>query len=65
MDLEFRYRLWTMQILENMGIVKELMPEPDSQGGSIWSWEVLHPESLPDFQWLKENLKANNGKVRL
>jgi hypothetical protein len=57
--------LEVMKILEMRGIVKELMPEHDGHGGSIWSWEVLKPELLPDMLWLQSNLIVNNGIIRL
>ena len=62
---EFRRKLIIMHTLESVGIVKELMPEHDGHGGSIWSWEVLKPEQLPDKQWIHDNLKDNNGIIRL
>lgn len=60
----FAATLDVMRILENRGIVRELMPEHDGQGGSIWSWEVLKPELMPDIPWLQANLILNNGIIR-
>ena len=57
-------RYEVMRILETRGIVREFMPEHDGKGGSIWSWEVLKPEELPDMLWLQANLIVNNGIIR-
>ena len=34
--------------LEKRGILHELMPIHDGNGGSIWHYEVLKPEFLPE-----------------
>ena len=61
----FAHRLRMMSMLEDHGIVRELMPEHDGCGGSIWSWKVLKPELLPHLLWLQANLTTNNGLIRL
>jgi hypothetical protein len=61
----FGVSLEVMHILEQRKIVRELMPQHDGRGGSIWSWEVLAPEKLPEIPWLQANLIVNNGIIVL
>lgn len=62
---EFSRRLAVMSNLHSSGIVRELQPEHDGFGGSIWSWEILKPELLPKLPWLEANIINNNGIVRI
>jgi len=65
-DETFAGKLEVMRILEQRKIVRELMPEHDGHGGSMWSWEVLMPELIPSsLYWLEANIITNNGIVRL
>ena len=58
-------RLAVISALEAQKIVRELMPDHDGYGGSLWSWEILMPELMPDIPWLQANVQANNGIIRL
>ena len=46
--------------LEKIGVLRELMPMHDGYGGSIWSYEVIKPEELPEE--LKEEF-LREGKI--